>query len=54
MLQASKVETKSNQSDIVFPDGTGTLFENASFLADDARIVIPGAFLLERARNCMQ
>ncbi|KAL5468809.1 hypothetical protein EMCRGX_G029930 [Ephydatia muelleri] len=51
VLQASKVETKSNQSDIVFPDGTGTLFENASFLADDARIVIPGAFLLERARN---
>ncbi|KAL5499719.1 hypothetical protein EMCRGX_G011178 [Ephydatia muelleri] len=51
VLQASKVETKSNQGDLMFPDGTGTLFENASFLADGASLVIPGAFLLERARN---
>ena len=54
MLQATKIETKSIQDDIVFPDGTGILFENASFLADVASLVIPHAFLLERARTCMQ
>lgn len=51
-LHASKMQVAKDQADIIFPNKNDTVFENATFSATDATVIIPGSLLLERGKEC--